>query len=211
MSCRFSRTSLTPACGKQRVPRVYAAWMLKCEAPHPRSYRIGCGTSRHGYSREDERDAAKDVRVGRVGFKGGRLYKTEAFLEAHPFGAVPATFSPDGKTGIFELHSIMRTVARLGHGRFSLYGSNADDAARIDRFLDARLIFARDAQLSLLSSAASCRKCWTKFRQLPKFGTVSFVNSRVLKGLRLACALHLVGSYCLELPSHSPGSDGIQC
>jgi hypothetical protein len=147
----------------------------------------------------------------------GKVASTEsgstkpAFLAAPPFGAVPAAFSPDGKTGIFELTSLRRAGARLGHGRFPLYRSNADDAARIDRFLDASLIFARDAQLSLLSSAASCRKCWTKFRQVPKFGTVSFVNSHVFRGLRLACALHLVGSYCLELPSHSPGSDGIQC
>jgi len=101
--------------------------------------------------------------VGKVGFQGTRLHKTSAFLAAHPFGAVPAAFSPDGKTGIFELNSIMRAVARLGHGRFPPYGSNADDAARIDRFLDASLIFARDAQLSLLSSAASCRKCRPNF------------------------------------------------
>jgi elongation factor 1-gamma len=100
---------------------------------------------------EDERDASQDVRVGRVGFKGGRLYKTEAFLDAHPFGTVPAAFSPDGKTGIFESNSIMRAVARLGQGRFPLYGSNAYEASRIDSFLDASLIFARDAQLYLLS------------------------------------------------------------
>ncbi|MGH8008583.1 MAG: glutathione S-transferase family protein, partial [Candidatus Binatia bacterium] len=103
---------------------------------------------------EDEHYASKDVRVGRVGFKGGRLYKTEAFLEAHPFGTVPAAFSPDGKTGIFESNSIMRAVARLGHGRFPLYGSNAYEASRIDSFLDASLIFARDAQTYLLSFTA---------------------------------------------------------
>jgi len=101
--------------------------------------------------------------VGKVGFHGTRLHKTSAFLAAHPFGAVPAAFSPDGKTGIFELNSIMRAVARLGHGRLPLYGSNADDAARIDRFLDASLIFARDAQLYLLSLAAACRKCRPNF------------------------------------------------
>jgi len=153
---------------------------------------------------EDERDASKDVRVGRVGFKGGRLYKMEAFLAVHPFGAVPAAFSPDSKTGIFELNSLRRAGARLGHGRFPLYGSNADDAARIDRFLEASLIFARDAQLYLLSSAASCRKCWTKFRQVPKFGTLSFVNSRVFKGLRLACALHLEGVIARSFPRVPP-------
>jgi len=101
--------------------------------------------------------------VGKVGFQGTRRHKTSAFLAAHPFGAVPAAFSPDGKTGIFELTSLRRAVARLGHGRLPLSGSNADDAARIDRFLDARLIFARDAQLYLLSLAAACRKCRPNF------------------------------------------------
>ena len=32
---------------------------------------------------------------GHAGFKG-QLHKTEAFLDAHPFGTVPAAFSPDG-------------------------------------------------------------------------------------------------------------------
>jgi len=95
---------------------------------------------------------------------------------------VPAAFSLDGKIGIFEANSVMRAVARLGYGRLPLYGSNADDDARIDSFLAASLIFARDAQIYLLSLAASCRKCRSKFRQLPKFGTLSFVNSRVFKG-----------------------------
>ena len=42
----------------------------------------------------------------RVGFRGG-LHKTEAFLDAHPFGTVPAAFSGDGSVGIFESNSIM--------------------------------------------------------------------------------------------------------
>jgi elongation factor 1-gamma len=100
---------------------------------------------------KDEQGASKDVRVGKVGFKGGRLYKTEAFLEAHPFGTVPAAFSPDGHTGIFESNSIMRAVARLGERTFPLYGNDAYEASRIDSFLDASLGFARDAQLYLLS------------------------------------------------------------
>jgi hypothetical protein len=33
---------------------------------------------------------------GQVGLKGA-LRKTAAFMEAHPFGAVPAAFSPDGR------------------------------------------------------------------------------------------------------------------
>ena len=38
------------------------------------------------------------------------LFKTSEFLAAHPFGNVPAAFSPDGKTGVFESNSIMRSV-----------------------------------------------------------------------------------------------------
>src|SRR5262249_777077 len=92
-----------------------------------------------------------DVQVGKVGLAGTRLHKTRAFLDAHPFGAVPAAFSPDGKTGIFESNSIMRAVARLGEGEFPLYGRDAYEASRIDSFLDASLVFARDAQIYLLS------------------------------------------------------------
>ncbi|MGE0682898.1 MAG: glutathione S-transferase family protein [Candidatus Binatia bacterium] len=99
----------------------------------------------------DELAESSDARVGKVGFSGARLHKTDAFLEAHPFGAVPAAFSPDGKTGIFESNSIMRAVARLGEGEFPLYGCDAYEASRIDSFLDASLVFARDAQMYLLA------------------------------------------------------------
>ena len=92
-----------------------------------------------------------NIQVGKVGFTGTRLHKTNAFLEAHPFGAVPAAFSPDGKTGIFESNSIMRAVARLGESEFPLYGCDAYEASRIDSFLDVSLVFARDAQLYLLA------------------------------------------------------------
>src|SRR5262249_33237099 len=77
--------------------------------------------------------------------------KTDAFMEAHPFGTVPAAFSPDGKVGIFESNSIMRAVARLGENRFPLYGRGPYEASRVDAFLDASLVFARDAQLYLLA------------------------------------------------------------
>jgi elongation factor 1-gamma len=89
--------------------------------------------------------------VGRVGFKGGLLAKTDAFLDAHPFGTVPAAFSPDGTIGIFESNSIMRAVARLGAERQQLYGSDPYEASRIDSFLDASLVFARDTQIYLLA------------------------------------------------------------
>jgi glutathione S-transferase len=91
-----------------------------------------------------------DARTGKVGFTG-TLHKTDAFMEAHPFGTVPAAFSADGKTGIFESNSIMRAVARLGESRFPLYGRDAYEASRIDSFLDASLVFARDSQIYLLS------------------------------------------------------------
>jgi glutathione S-transferase len=99
----------------------------------------------------DEEAASKDVQIGQTGFKGMRLRKTDAFLDAHPFGTVPAAFSPDGKIGIFESNSIMRVVARLGERRFPLYGRDAYEASRVDGFLDASLVFARDAQTYLLS------------------------------------------------------------
>jgi len=91
------------------------------------------------------------ARTGRVGFSGRPLYKTDAFLAAQPFGTVPAAFSPDGRTGIFESNSIMRAVARLGGERFPLYGRDAYEASRIDGFLDASLVFARDGQIYLLA------------------------------------------------------------
>ena len=87
---------------------------------------------------------------GQVGFKG-TLHKTSGFMEAHPFGTVPAAFSPDGRVGIFESNSIMRAVARLGNSRFPLYGGDAYEASRIDSFLDASLVFARDSQIYLLA------------------------------------------------------------
>jgi elongation factor 1-gamma len=97
-----------------------------------------------------ERATSKDTSAGRVGFSG-TLHKTDAFSAAHPFGTVPAAWSPDGRTGIFESNSIMRAVARLGEARFPLYGRDAYEASRIDSFLDASLVFARDSQLYLLA------------------------------------------------------------
>jgi elongation factor 1-gamma len=116
-------------------PRELQSWLWDFDA-HPMS--------------EEERAAAANVRTGKVGFKNA-LHKTDTFLEAHPFGTVPAAFSPDGKTGIFESNSIMRAVARLGADRFPLYGCDAYEASRIDSFLDASLVFARDMQIYLLA------------------------------------------------------------
>jgi elongation factor 1-gamma len=116
-------------------PKELQSWLWDFDA-HPLS--------------SSEQEASKDVRAGKVGFSGS-LYKTDAFIEAHPFGTVPAAFSPDGKTGIFESNSIMRAVARLGKSRFPLYGHGPYEASRVDSFLDASLVFARDSQIYLLA------------------------------------------------------------
>ena len=100
---------------------------------------------------EEEKSSPQDTeRQGRAGFTG-RLFKTDAFLEAHPFGTVPAAFSPDGKVGIFESNSIMRAVGRLGQDKYPVYGTDPYSATRIDSFLDASLVFARDSQIYLLA------------------------------------------------------------
>jgi glutathione S-transferase len=101
---------------------------------------------------EGERESLSSLaRTGRVGLTGAQLFKTDAFLQAQPFGNVPAAFGADGKTGIFESNSIMRAVARLGEVTFPLYGHDAYEASRIDSFLDVSLVFARDSQIYLLA------------------------------------------------------------
>lgn len=105
------------------------------------------------------------ARASKRGFDATMLYKTDAFLAAHPFGTVPAAFDPTGATGVFESNSILRAVARaaalerrqteelaaLGAAAGGLYGEGPYEAARIDSFLDAGLIFAREAQAYLLA------------------------------------------------------------
>ena len=93
------------------------------------------------------------ARKGRTAFAGTVLYKTDAFITAHPFGTVPAAFSPDGQVGIFESNSIMRAVARLGEDDAGLYGDDPYSMSRVDSFLDASLVFARDSQIYLLALA----------------------------------------------------------
>ena len=91
-----------------------------------------------------------NARVSRRGFTG-TLYKTVDFLRSHPFGTVPAAFSPGGDIGIFESNSILRAVARAGASNHQLYGQDIYEASRIDSFLDANLVFAREAQVYLLA------------------------------------------------------------
>ena len=116
-------------------PKTLSSWLWDFDA-HPLS--------------DKELAISTDAMAGKVGFSGS-LHKTSAFMEAHPFGTVPAAFSPDGKTGVFESNSIMRAVARIGERRFPLYGRDAYEAARVDSFLDTSLVFARDSQIYLLS------------------------------------------------------------
>src|ERR1700751_4948546 len=131
-------------------PKELQSWLWDFDA-HPLS--------------DKELASSTDSRTGKVGF-GGTLHKTDAFMEAHPFGTVPAAFSPDGKTGIFESNSIMRAVARLGADRFPVYGRNPYESSRIDAFLDASLTFARDAQSYLLGlrDGAVSRELYARVR-----------------------------------------------
>ena len=100
---------------------------------------------------EAERDPGNPhARPSRRGFDA-TLYKTDAFLETQPFGTVPAGFDPTGAVGVFESNSILRAVARAGGG---LYGDGPYGSARIDSFLDAGLVFAREAQVYLLALTA---------------------------------------------------------
>ena len=99
--------------------------------------------------KEEDRNNARLERNGRTGFSGS-LYKTDQFLNAHPFGNVPAAFDSSGEVGIFESNSIMRAVARLADDDRGVYGRDPYHASRIDSFLDASLVFARDTQHYLL-------------------------------------------------------------
>ena len=99
---------------------------------------------------EDKIRLADKTIAGRTGFSI-KLYKTEEFLKAHPYGTIPAAFSPDGKIGIFESNSIMRLVARLKKKNNNIYGVNPYERSRIDSFLDTSLIFARSSQKYLLA------------------------------------------------------------
>ncbi len=98
---------------------------------------------------EERTEDSPWARVSRRGFSG-TLFKTDSFLERHPFGTVPAAFSPDGQIGIFESNSILRAVARAAGPNCTLYGRDGYEASRVDSFLDASLVFAREAQVYLL-------------------------------------------------------------
>ncbi len=93
----------------------------------------------------DSPEMAPFARTARRGFSG-TLFKTDRFLEANPFGDVPAAFGDDGRIGLFESNSIMRAAARLGPNAASICGETPLEQSRIDAFLDRTLLFARDVQ-----------------------------------------------------------------
>ena len=103
---------------------------------------------------EDRETLAAFTRQAKTGFDGP-LYKTDAFLAAHPFGAVPAGFASDGGVGFFESNSIMRAAARLGPLGRPLLGEGPLGQTRVDSFLDRALVFARDSQRYLLAGRKS--------------------------------------------------------
>ena len=155
--------------------------------------------------------AAGTARQPRAGF-GETLHKTPAFDAAHPFGTVPAAFSPDGKTGIFESNSIMRAVARLGRDSATLYGGSAYEAARIDSFLDVSLVFARDSQVYLLALRNGPVPADLHFRAREAFTTWMLGMERALapdrrflvgEGVTLAdiCFVAELGLFANELAS----------
>lgn len=99
-----------------------------------------------------DRESMRELqRPARRGLADAMLHKTDAFLDAHPFGTVPAGFSPDGTIGVFESNSIMRLVARLSDGPVKLYGNEPYESSRVDSFLDASLAFSHDVQRYILA------------------------------------------------------------
>jgi glutathione S-transferase len=99
----------------------------------------------------DDREALSAfARQAKTGFDGA-LYKTDDFLAAHPFGAVPAGFAESGTVGFFESNSIMRAAARLGPDGGAILGNGPLEQTRIDSFLDRALVFARNSQRYLLA------------------------------------------------------------
>ena len=99
-------------------------------------------------------------RPSRRGLGGRPLLKTDAFLAAHPFGTIPAAFSPDGRVGVFESNSVMRLVAQLSDEPRALLGSDPYETARVNGFLDVCLLFSHDVQryiLALRSGQADAR------------------------------------------------------
>ncbi len=101
-------------------------------------------------SEADRVETSPYARTAKTGF-AGVLFKTDAFMQANPYGSVPCAFGDGGEIGIFESNSILRAAARLGRNAPDLYGGGPLMEARIDGFLDRTLILNRDTQRYLLS------------------------------------------------------------
>ena len=100
-------------------------------------------------SEEDKQELKSFEIKSKRGFRGS-LYKTDDFIEQHPFGTVPAGFVGEGRLGVFESNSILRAVARECKDKSLYGGSDLNFTSRIDRFLDANLVFSREFQVYLL-------------------------------------------------------------
>ena len=100
-------------------------------------------------SEEDKQELKSFEIKSKRGFKGS-LYKTDTFIEQHPFGTVPAGFVGEGRLGVFESNSILRAVARECKDKSLYGGSDLNFTSRIDSFLDANLVFSREFQVYLL-------------------------------------------------------------
>lgn len=109
-----------------------------------------------------------NARTGRRGFSG-LLYKTDEFLKAQPYGTVPAAFTGDDRVGVFESNSILRAVVRASQHDHGLYGNNPAEASRIDSFLDASLVFAREAQVYLLVIKAMTNETHARMKAAYEF------------------------------------------
>ena len=139
-----------PRVWKALIAGEYCGAQIEVSGDKPRNLGNWLWDAKPRLLADDERtDASPYARTGRRGFKG-TLYKTDEFLLAHPFGTVPAAFSPDGAIGIFESNSILRASVRSAEDDQGLYGKDTYEASRIDSFLDASLVFAREAQVYLL-------------------------------------------------------------
>jgi elongation factor 1-gamma len=104
----------------------------------------------HALTCDDREQMRGTQRQARRGLANGMFYKTDGFMDAHPFGNVPAASSPDGTTGVFEFNSILRLVARLSDGPVKLLGKGIFENSKVDSFLDASLVFSHDLQRYIL-------------------------------------------------------------
>ena len=100
-------------------------------------------------SEEDKQELKSFEIKSKRGFRGS-LYKTDGFIEQHPFGTVPAGFVGEGRLGVFESNSILRAVARECKDKSLYGGDDLNLTSRIDSFLDANLVFSREFQVYIL-------------------------------------------------------------